>query len=107
MSAPDGFAVILVLDGSGRLAGADGEVNFQSRDVFAVPAAFGPWVVQGTGRLLVAALGVGWPRSLAQDRISYEKLRILDIERHVMVSVRNRSAGPLRSGHSVVGQRER
>ncbi len=58
-----GFAVALVLEGDGVLVG-DGEIPYRSGQVFAVPAAFGDWTVRGSGSLLVATPGVGWPRSL-------------------------------------------
>jgi mannose-6-phosphate isomerase len=60
-----GFAVALVLDGDGTLVGGEDEIGYTAGDVFAVPAAFGRWEVHGTGRVLVAAPGVGWPRTLA------------------------------------------
>jgi mannose-6-phosphate isomerase len=72
-----GFAVALVLEGSGTLIGgspngnpADAEeIGYAAGQVFAVPAEFGPWEVRGTGSLLVAAPGAGWPRSLADGGI--------------------------------------
>ena len=65
-SAPrdSGFAVALVLDGSGCLLG-DGEIEFSAGQAFAIPASFGAWRVKGGGQLLVASAGVGWPSSIS------------------------------------------
>ncbi len=63
-----GFAVALVLDGSGSLEG-DGEIEFSAGQVFAVPASFGPWTARGSGRLLVASPGIGWPSSISRGDI--------------------------------------
>jgi mannose-6-phosphate isomerase len=59
-----GFAVVLATGGAGSLVG-DGEVSFAAGDVFAVPAAFGPWEVRGSGKVLISTPGSGWPRTLA------------------------------------------
>ncbi|MFB2556941.1 phosphoheptose isomerase [Herbiconiux liangxiaofengii] len=72
-----GFAAALVLEGSGTLVGgspygdpaAADEVEYTSGQVFAVPASFGPWEVRGTGSVLIASPGAGWPRSLADGGI--------------------------------------
>jgi mannose-6-phosphate isomerase len=64
-----GFAVALVLEGEGHLAG-DEQIDYRAGQVFAVPAGFGPWEVRGTGSLLVATPGVGWPRSLPEGEIA-------------------------------------
>ncbi|WP_291053081.1 class I mannose-6-phosphate isomerase [Herbiconiux sp.] len=65
-----GFAVALVLAGEGALAGAgDEQIDYRAGQVFAVPAGFGPWEVRGTGSVLVATPGVGWPRTLAEGGI--------------------------------------
>jgi mannose-6-phosphate isomerase len=60
-----GFAVVLATGGAGSLVG-DGEVPFASGDVFAVPSAFGPWEVRGSGSVLVSRPGSGWPRTLTK-----------------------------------------
>ena len=58
-----GFSVVLVTAGEGMLVG-DGEIEYSSGDVFAVPSAFGQWTVRGTGTVLVSTPGVGWPLNL-------------------------------------------
>lgn len=65
-SAPfdPGFAVALVLDGKGSLVGVDGELEYAAGDAFAVPASFGRWEIQGSGCVLVAKPGLGWPTTL-------------------------------------------
>lgn len=60
----DGFAALVVLDGSGVLRGRS-DVEVAGGDVLAVPAAFGPWTVDGDVRLVVARPGAGWPADLA------------------------------------------
>jgi mannose-6-phosphate isomerase len=64
-----GFAVALVLEGSGEFAGRQEHVDYRAGQVFAVPSGFGPWEVRGTGSVLVATPGVGWPHSLATGGI--------------------------------------
>ena len=60
---PAGFAVAVVMSGSGALTG-DGEVSVERGQVLAVPHAFGEWTVSGDVRVLVCRPGVGWPESL-------------------------------------------
>ncbi|MCS5713627.1 class I mannose-6-phosphate isomerase [Herbiconiux sp. CPCC 205716] len=60
-----GFAVALVLEGEGEFVGTDERLAYRAGHVVAVPAGFGPWEVRGTGSVLVATPGVGWPHSLA------------------------------------------
>jgi mannose-6-phosphate isomerase len=45
---PAGFAVVVVLDGEGRLSGGGGDVDVRRGDVALVPHAAGPWSVSGT-----------------------------------------------------------
>ncbi|MDQ1512761.1 MAG: mannose-6-phosphate isomerase, partial [Microbacteriaceae bacterium] len=59
-----GFAVVLVLEGSGRLVGDGGSIALSAGAVFAVPHAFGAWRVEGDARVLVGAPGEGWPATL-------------------------------------------
>lgn len=60
-----GFAVVLVLSGSGSITGTDGAaVGVSAGNVFAVPHAFGDWTVSGDVHLLIAGPGVGWPATL-------------------------------------------
>ena len=63
---PAGFASVVVLDGDGVLCSdADGgEVEVSRGELLAVPAAFGPWSVQGAVRALVSRPGIGWPANL-------------------------------------------
>ena len=62
---PAGFAVGVVLSGSGHLTGADGTALPVHRgQVLAVPAAFGGWSVTGELRLLACRPGAGWPGTL-------------------------------------------
>lgn len=63
-----GFAVVLVLDGSGAIEGTS-EIEFTAGQVFAVPASFGSWTARGSGQLLVASPGTGWPWSISQGGI--------------------------------------
>lgn len=63
-----GFAVALVLEGSGAIEGL-GEIEFSAGEVFAVPASFGPWTARGSGQLLVASPGAGWPTSMSEGGI--------------------------------------
>ena len=61
MPVEAGFAVVIVLDGSGVLAGASGSVEAQRGQVFAVPAGFGDWTAAGVARLAVCRPAAGWP----------------------------------------------
>lgn len=61
-----GFAALVVLDGSGVLRGRS-DVEVAAGDVLAVPAAFGPWALEGDARTVLARPGAGWPRSLGAD----------------------------------------
>ncbi|MGJ9412691.1 class I mannose-6-phosphate isomerase [Aeromicrobium sp. CF4.19] len=63
-TVPAGFAVLVVLDGPGRLLAGQHEVTLHQGEVWAVPAAFGPWRVDGTARVLASRPGQGWPDSL-------------------------------------------
>ncbi|MET0713874.1 MAG: class I mannose-6-phosphate isomerase [Mycetocola sp.] len=60
-----GFSVVLATGGAGSLVGA-GEIGYSAGDVFAVPSAFGPWEVHGSGHLLISTPGRGWPSTLAE-----------------------------------------
>ncbi len=60
-----GFAVVLVLTGSGQLVGS-GSVEVRAGQVLVVPAGFGAWRLRGATSLLVARPGRGWPASLTQ-----------------------------------------
>lgn len=60
---PAGFAAVVVLDGTGVLHGRTA-VEVAGGDVLAVPAALGPWTLQGDARVVLARPGVGWPASL-------------------------------------------
>ncbi len=58
-----GFAVVVVLAGSGQLSG-DGEMAVSRGQVLAVPYGFGDWTVGGNVRALVCRPGVGWPEAV-------------------------------------------
>jgi mannose-6-phosphate isomerase len=58
---PAGFAVVIVLDGTGELTGADGAVSTHSGQVWAVPASFGSWAATGDLHLVLARPAAGWP----------------------------------------------
>lgn len=60
---PAGFAAVVVLDGTGVLQGRTA-VEVAGGDVLAVPAALGPWTLQGDARVVLARPGAGWPASL-------------------------------------------
>ncbi len=62
-SVPAGFAVLLVLEGSGRLSGV-GHVEIGRGEAWVVPAAYGDWSVAGDLTVLVARPGADWPRDL-------------------------------------------
>ncbi|MDD9154090.1 hypothetical protein PUY80_16090 [Plantibacter flavus] len=66
-----GFSVALALTGAGALVSETGAeaVEFSAGEVFAVPAGFGPWTVSGSGTVLAAGPGVGWPATLASGGI--------------------------------------
>ncbi len=53
-----GFAALVVLDGTGELAGGHGSTALRRGEVLAVPAAAGDWTVAGDARVLVARPGV-------------------------------------------------
>jgi mannose-6-phosphate isomerase len=64
-AVPAGFAVLLVLDGAGEIAGTTGErIAVRRGDAWAVPAAYGAWSAVGEASLLVARPGTGWPADL-------------------------------------------
>jgi mannose-6-phosphate isomerase len=58
-----GFAVALVLDGSGIARGA-GSLALDAGRLYAVPHGFGDWTVDGAVSVLLGRPGVGWPRTL-------------------------------------------
>ena len=69
VEVPAGFAVLLVLDGSGELASAqsrpeDEPVRLTRGDCWAVPAAFGDWRISGDATVVVARPGSTWPADL-------------------------------------------
>ncbi|MCT7659377.1 class I mannose-6-phosphate isomerase [Mycobacterium deserti] len=60
--APAGFAVAVVLSGSGSLSPANGEsLAVTKGNTLVVPASSGPWHVAGDLRLLVCRAGESWP----------------------------------------------
>jgi mannose-6-phosphate isomerase len=65
-AVPSGFAVVLVLDGSGALEGTS-RIPLNRGDSWAVPAAYGAWRVTGDATVVVARPGDGWPRTLTGD----------------------------------------
>jgi mannose-6-phosphate isomerase len=65
-----GYAVALVLEGHGRLASEQGELEVAKGDVLAVPAGFGDWQARGRLRLVVARPGAGWPVGLVRKDLS-------------------------------------
>ena len=54
VSVPAGFAIVVVLQGSGELVWADGSQAVRRGDVALVPYAIGPWQVVGGDEALVA-----------------------------------------------------
>lgn len=60
-----GFAVVVVLSGSGTFSGSAAIIPVHSGQVFAVPHAFGDWRVEGDASVLVGGPGVGWPLTLS------------------------------------------
>jgi mannose-6-phosphate isomerase len=60
---PPGFAVLLVLSGSGAVEG-ESRIALNQGDSWAVPAAYGEWRVTGDATVVVARPGLGWPSSL-------------------------------------------
>lgn len=64
---PAGFAVLVVLSGTGVIEGADA-VPVGGGQSFVVPAAFGSWRLVGDARVLAARPGEGW-RGSADGRI--------------------------------------
>jgi len=64
-SLPAGFAVAVVLAGSGSLQSPAGAVAVERGQVLAVPAGFGPWAVSGEVEVLTGRPGAGWPQSLS------------------------------------------
>jgi mannose-6-phosphate isomerase len=57
---PAGFAVVVVIDGSGELETADSTEPVSRGDVFAMPAAAGDWTVRGDVTTLVARASQNW-----------------------------------------------
>jgi len=66
----EGFAVVLVLAGSGTITGSGAGVPVSRGQVFAVPHAFGAWRVEGDASVLIGGPGVGWPATLAAETTS-------------------------------------
>lgn len=59
---PTGFAVAVVVAGSGVLTSADGApLDVTAGHALVVPAACGTWSVDGDARLLVCRAGTSWP----------------------------------------------
>lgn len=65
-----GFAVVVVLAGSGTITGSGAGIPVSRGQVFAVPHAFGAWRVEGDASVLVGGPGVGWPATLAEETTS-------------------------------------
>jgi len=68
VSVVGGYAVVVVLDGTGELRAADSSpaVPVRRGEVWAVPAGFGDWSVAGDVRLTVCRPGDGWPGNLSR-----------------------------------------
>jgi mannose-6-phosphate isomerase len=56
-----GFAVAIVLAGSGELGWSGGRASITKGQVYAVPAGLGDWTVTGATRVAICRPGVGWP----------------------------------------------
>ncbi len=54
---PSGFAAVVVLEGEGELASAEGSRAISAGETYAVPAGFGDWQARGALRLVVARPG--------------------------------------------------
>lgn len=67
VAVPAGFAVVIVLAGTGRAVGAD-VVTFGRGEAWVVPAGFGDWTLDGDVTLLLARPGSGWPGELGGAR---------------------------------------
>jgi mannose-6-phosphate isomerase len=61
---PAGFAVGVVVDGRGELAGPAGSLGVTRGDTLVVPASFGDFEVRGPVRMVLARPGVDWPAGL-------------------------------------------
>ncbi|MTD15618.1 phosphoheptose isomerase [Nakamurella sp. YIM 132087] len=59
-----GFAVVVVLDGSGTVSGTGGSLDVTRGQVLAVPHDFGDWTASGALDLVVCRPGAGWPATL-------------------------------------------
>ena len=59
-----GFGAAIVLQGRGSLGWAGSSIDVGPGDALALPAALGPWTIDGDASLLVARPGVGWPGTL-------------------------------------------
>lgn len=66
---PAGFAVVLIIEGAGEIAGTAARMPVASGQVLAVPHSFGDWTAEGDVSLLVAEPGAGWPGTLAEGRL--------------------------------------
>lgn len=64
VAVPAGFAVALVIEGKGEIAGRS-RVPVSKGQVLAVPYGFGAWQVRGDVQVLVCRPGAGWPDSTA------------------------------------------
>ncbi|MFG1602801.1 class I mannose-6-phosphate isomerase [Actinoplanes sp. NPDC049265] len=58
---PRGFAVAIVLGGSGELGWSGGRAAINQGQAYAVPAGLGDWTVTGAARVAICRPGVGWP----------------------------------------------
>ncbi len=68
-TVPAGFAVLLVLAGSGHLIGVGADPTaIGAGEAWVVPAAYGGWGVAGDATVLVARPGTDWPHDLAAVR---------------------------------------
>jgi mannose-6-phosphate isomerase len=66
VAVPGGFAVAVVLSGTGSLTAADGEpVDVRRGKTVVIPAGCGQWRVDGDARLLVCRPGSSWPPRIA------------------------------------------
>jgi mannose-6-phosphate isomerase len=65
VDVPAGFAVAVVLSGTGALTAAHSEpVDVRRGQTLVVPAACGNWHVDGDVRLLVCRPGTTWPPNI-------------------------------------------
>lgn len=65
VAAAQGFAVAIVIDGTGTMTGTDGHLDLAHGQVLAIPDSYGPWQIAGPVHLVVCRPGTQLPEPMS------------------------------------------